>query len=258
MPQPAVGSNHGGLFIAWAKRQEKSVASYRVWCFNITAPDQVRFNERGQTSYVPNHFKGASMNLSSPVLVVDTHNASQSAQNLTRRRQRGLTMVELSVVLVIAALLIAAVFTALNANQRRVELRDNQALITQIASELQGKFGRTGQYANTTLALAVQSRAIPEELRVAGTNTAQNGYGGLIALAAQTCTVANDCLDLTWPQVPQAQCMDLVIGTQNVARRISVNGVVVKALDGALNLGTLATNCEAAGIVPVLYSIGRG
>ena len=198
------------------------------------------------------------MNPNSPVLVDATQESSQSTQNLTRRRQRGLTMVELSVVLVIAALLIAAVFTALRSNQRRVELRDNQAMVTQIVSDLQGKFGRTGQYANTTLALAVQSRAIPEELRVAGTNTAQNGYGGLIALAAQTCTVANDCLDLTWPQVPQAQCMDLVIGTQNVARRVQVNGVDVKALDGVLNLATLATNCEAAGVVPVIYSIGRG
>jgi prepilin-type N-terminal cleavage/methylation domain-containing protein len=182
---------------------------------------------------------------------------SKSTQ-LARRRQRGLTMVELSVVLVIAALLIAAVFTALRSNQRRVELRDNQAMITQIVADLQGKFGRTGQYANTTLALAVQSRSIPEELRIAGTNTAQNGYGGLIALAPATCTVANDCLDLTWAQVPQAQCMDLVIGTQNVARRISVNAVVVKALDGALDLGALATNCEAAGVVPVLYAVGRG
>jgi len=173
-------------------------------------------------------------------------------------RQRGLTMVELSVVLVIAALLIAAVFTALRANQRRVEVRDNQALITQIASDLQGKFGRTGQYANTNLALAIQSRAIPEELRIGTGTTAQNGYGGLLALAPVNCTVANDCIDLTWAQVPQTQCMDLVIGTQNVARRISVNAVVVKPLDGQLNLGTLATNCEAAGIVPIVYSIGRG
>jgi prepilin-type N-terminal cleavage/methylation domain-containing protein len=173
-------------------------------------------------------------------------------------RQRGLTMVELSVVLVIAALLIAAVFTALRANQRRVEVQNNQNLITQIAADLQGKFGRTGQYANTTLALAIQSRAIPEELRIGTGTTAQNGYGGLLALAAATCTVANDCINLTWPQVPQAQCMDLVIGTQNVARRIQVNAVDVKALDGTLNLGTLATNCEAAGVVPIIYSVGRG
>jgi prepilin-type N-terminal cleavage/methylation domain-containing protein len=179
-------------------------------------------------------------------------------RRLSRRHVRGLTMVELSVVLVIGALLLAAVFIGFRANQARSEVRLNTSLVTEIAAELQAKFGRTGQYANTTVALAVQSRAIPEELRVAGTNTAQNGYGGLIALAAQTCTVANDCLDLTWPQVPQSQCMDLVIATQSVARRITVNGVAVKALDGVLNLATLATNCEAVGAPAVVFSVGRG
>jgi len=174
-----------------------------------------------------------------------------------RRRQRGLTMVELSVVLVIAALLIAAVFTGLRGNQRRVELQNNATLITQIASALRAQFGRTGRYANTTLALAVQSRAIPEELRIGTGTTAQNGYGGTLGLAPATCAVANDCLDLTWPRVPQAQCMDLVIGTQSVARRIQVNAVDVKALDGQLNLANLATNCEAAGAPTVIYSIGR-
>jgi Tfp pilus assembly protein PilE len=167
-------------------------------------------------------------------------------------------MVELSVVLVIGALLLAAVFIGFRTNAQRSEEQLNSALVTQIATELQAKFGRTGQYSNTTLALAVQSRSIPEELRIAGTNTAQNGYGGLIALAPATCTVANDCLDLTWAQVPQAQCMGLVISTQRVARRITVNGVAVKALDGALDLGTLATNCEAVGSPTVLFSIGRG
>ena len=174
-----------------------------------------------------------------------------------RRRQRGLTMVELSVVLVIAALLIAAVFTGLRGNQRRAELQHNATLITQIASALRAQFGRTGQYANTTLALAIQSRAIPEELRIGTGATAQNGYGGTLGVAPATCAVVNDCLDLTWPRVPQAQCMDLVISTQSVARRIQVNAVDVKALDGTLSLANLATNCEAVGAPAVIYSIGR-
>lgn len=173
-----------------------------------------------------------------------------------RSAQRGVTMIELSVVLVVAALLSAAVFFGLQANQRRVELSDNTAAVTEIAAEIKKKFGRSNQYGTMTTALAVQSRAIPEQLRVTAT-TAQNSYGGVIAIAPVLCATANDCASISWPSVPQAQCMDLVIGTQAGARTVLVGGTAVKPVDGQLNIATLATQCELADTTLIEWRVGR-
>lgn len=177
----------------------------------------------------------------------------------TRASQRGISMVELSVVLVVVALISAAVFFGLQANARRIEVQDNTSQITEIAAGLKKNFGRNNQYGILTTALSVQSRVIPEQLRVTPL-TAQNSYGGLITTlvsAPAICTLAGACADLTWPSVPQNQCIDLVIGTSNVARVVTVGAAVVKPLDGQLNIANLAAACEAAVNVPVIYALGR-
>lgn len=173
-----------------------------------------------------------------------------------RRMQKGYSMVELTVVLVVISLIGAAVFFGLQSNARRVEVGDNGSQVLEIMAELKKKFGRNNQYGMMTTALAVQSRAIPEQLRVTPT-TAQNSYGGPITVAAATCVTPNDCATITWPGVPQAQCMDFVIGTQAGARTVNVGGTIVKPLDLALNMATLATQCEAAATAPVVFTISR-
>lgn len=173
-----------------------------------------------------------------------------------RRMQKGYSMVELTVVLVVISLIGAAVFFGLQSNTRRIEVGDNGSQVLEIMAELKKKFGRSNQYGAMTTALAVQSRAIPEQLRVTAT-TAQNSYGGVITVAPATCVTANDCATITWPGVPQAQCMDFVIGTQSGARTLSVGGTAVKPLDLALNMATLATQCEAAATSPVVFTISR-
>lgn len=179
-----------------------------------------------------------------------------SRARAARGAQRGVTMIELTVVLVIAGLLAAAVFLGFQANSRRTAVANNTAQVTETAAELKKKFGITNQYGALTTALAVQSRVIPESLRLTPT-TAQNSYGGLITVAPVTLVSANDAALLTWPTVPQNQCMDLVIAVSDVARRITVNGVVVKPTDQALNIGTLATNCELIATPTVLFAVGR-
>lgn len=177
---------------------------------------------------------------------------------VARRLKRGVTMLELSIVLVIAGVIAGAVFLAFQSNARRVSVSDNVSQITTTAAELKKKFGLTNNYGNLTTALAVQSRAIPDELRIPGTNTAQNSYGGAITAVPATLTSANDAAQLGWNNVKQTECIDVVIGVQDVARRIEVPaGTAVKPTDGQLNLATLATQCELAANTGIELFIGR-
>jgi type II secretory pathway pseudopilin PulG len=173
-----------------------------------------------------------------------------------KKLQRGISMVELSVVLVVVALISAGVFYGMKANQRRVEIQDNVGQITEMAAELKKKFGRSNQYGAVTTALAVQSRAVPEQLRTTPT-TAQNSYGGAIQVAPSTCSTVNDCVDIIWPGIPRDQCMDLIIGAQGGARFIDIGGVAVKPLDDDLDIGVLAGSCEAGLASAMIFRIGR-
>lgn len=182
---------------------------------------------------------------------------NSSRSHTLARRQRGVTMIELSIVLVIAGVLATTVFLAFQSNARRVSVGDNTSLITETAAEMKKKFGLTNLYGNVTTALAVQSRAIPDQLRIPGTTTAQNSYGGLITAAPATLTQANDAVTLTWSAVKQSECIDLVIGVADTARRVTVAAVIVKPTDLVLNMATLATQCESAANVDVALDIGR-
>ena len=181
----------------------------------------------------------------------------------SRKSQAGISMVELSVVLVIVALLSAAIFIGLQSNSRRVEVQDNVGQITEVAAGLRKSFGRSNTYSQLTVAngtrLAITSRIIPAQLRDGVAATAKNSYGGAISVAVNDadCLVAAACVDLTWAQIPQAQCVDLVLGVEAGARIVKVSGVVIKPLNGAVSLDLLSQNCEAAAQVPMILVIGR-
>lgn len=172
--------------------------------------------------------------------------------------QRGISMLELSLVLIVVAIVLAGVYFGFSQNQRRVEVSENISVVSEIISTMQARFGKTNQYANVTTAVAVQTRAFPENLRIGVTNTAQNSYGGLITVAPATCVSANDCVTLTWAGVPRPQCSEVIIGTQQYVRRVQIGVNDIKPLDGALNLALLATTCDGAGPHTIAYTFGRG
>lgn len=174
-----------------------------------------------------------------------------------QKKQRGISMVELTLALIILSVLAGAAYYAFQENSRKNEVKEAIALATTIAGELRSKFGTNNMYGNVTTAVSVQSRAIPEQFRITGTNTAQNSWGGAITTTPVTLTATNDAISLSFANVPQDECMDIVIGTQQTGRRISVAGTVVKPTDTTLNLATLATQCESAANVAVVWDVGR-
>lgn len=151
----------------------------------------------------------------------------------SRKNQRGITLLEVSIGLIIAAVVAAAAFLAFQANQRRAQVRENSTLLTQQLAELRTKFGQTTGYVGLT-STAAQS---------AGIATATSSYGGQIrfcgagagATAAQavactgtalttpapstTALTANQAVAV-WEDVPQNQALDLVLASLDGAANI--------------------------------------
>lgn len=176
--------------------------------------------------------------------------------------QRGITLIEVSIGLIIAAIVAAAAYIAFSQNARRQQAQENATVVTNMMAELKAKFGSSGGYADFTTTpatgttLAINSLVIPKELvtSVAGVTTAKNSYGGVITVAADA--TAGDNAVITYPAVPKEQCVDLVIAAGKGARDISVNTIAVMT-GGVLTVGTASTECAKVTTSSLVFTVPK-
>lgn len=177
-----------------------------------------------------------------------------------QRRQRGFLSVELGLVLLVVAILVVGSVAYYNSNLRKTSISTNVQQIQAIAGAAKATYGYQNLYSQVTTAVAVQGHLIPDSLRDGAASTATNNFGSAITVAPANGTGTNDMLQVTWGNVPSDQCSDIVLGVASSLRRVSVGGTVVKPLDGAMNIATLNTACEAntnTGNVDLTLAIGR-
>ncbi len=170
-----------------------------------------------------------------------------------KKDQKGFTLIEVSVGLLIAAIVAAAAFVAFQNNSRRQEVRENVAEITVQIVEAKQKFGRTVAFDNLTTGLAEQS----------GTIDRFNSYGGSVCLSGaaagtlgdssfDACTTStadggpNDVAVLQWDRVPVDQCLDLVTATIEGARSMYVGTTAVRT-DDENDLSQVEVACAPEG-----------
>lgn len=171
-----------------------------------------------------------------------------------RRKQSGITLIEVSIGLIIAAIVAAAAFIAFQNNARRSEVQDNIKQITEIISETKQKVGATSGYAGLNNTIAAQ-------LSILSSATVDNSYGGAIQLAAAS--AADDSLaTLSWPNIEGDQCSDLALAVANGVNSFTVGtgstGSTVTVANGQLTLAQTTEIC-GTGDAPVnlVMTFGR-
>lgn len=178
---------------------------------------------------------------------------------INRKKQLGAFSLELGLVLLVVALLVAAAVVYYRDNIRKTSINENVTALQYIGSNARVKYGKSNLYAQATTANTVRSQVIPTGLRDggAGVLTASNPFGGVITTAPQNLTGTADAMRITWPTIPPGQCSDIVSGAQGEFRQVIVAATVVKPIDGVINLTTLETACDVAAPVTATFDVGR-
>ncbi|HEX4879663.1 MAG TPA: prepilin-type N-terminal cleavage/methylation domain-containing protein [Limnobacter sp.] len=134
-----------------------------------------------------------------------------------RTQQAGITLIEVSIGLIIAAIVAAVAFIAFQNNSRRNEVRENVAAITEVIAEAKQKFGRTGTFAELGRAVTATTPDIAVTSGVVSALQANQGnsYGGGVRLYNSTLTGASqgatgEYATLFWGKVTANQCYDIV------------------------------------------------
>lgn len=174
-----------------------------------------------------------------------------------RSKQRGMSMLSTLLAVAIGGVFAYLIFTQFQDTTGKSRREASTQEITQIIANAQKLYGGANHYGQVTTAVAVKGGVIPERLRIPGTNTANNRYDGALTLAPVSITATDDSLALGYPAMNTSDCQDVILTVEKLMRGVTVGGVDVKANDAALNVGTLATQCDAGAPVTVGFRFGR-
>ncbi len=164
-----------------------------------------------------------------PVETLDAHRAAA--------RQRGMSLMEILLVIAIVAFLIVGGLTLFIQAQNQGQSQRAQQQLTNLAASIRSVYSGSPSYDGLTTQILYQTNAVPEDMMMEDENTILNAFGGPVTLSEGTqCGGTTDgefCI--TFENLPQTACQQLATA------RIGFVGVA-----GAQGGGAQAVNADNA------------
>lgn len=167
--------------------------------------------------------------------VRDVSRMPEGSRNRRTRRQWGGVLDEYGFYLLLAGLALVAILVLFSRNQTDTQVQ-------QLTTELNGVIGKVktsyrGQYNKVSISALMGNGVFKDLTTMTETGSdiiLQPGGGKLTVTAAQLLS-ANDSLQWSVPQQPDAACIAIVASYQGSAGKIVVNGTTIKAVGGAVD-----------------------
>jgi len=177
-----------------------------------------------------------------------------------RSSQAGLTLIELLIVLVIAAGLLFGIFYLVSQANERAIVRDEVQSYNTMVNDARTSFRKQGNYLGLTPQVLIQLGLVPPTM-VNGTAIRSGWNTPVLVTPINLNGTAGDGMEWNY-NVPRVSCPNFVDGITNSAARIAIDGTVVKNVPANLNtvnVATVATACDAGvgGNIAILLATGR-
>lgn len=151
---------------------------------------------------------------------------------ISLRRQKGMSMIEMGLVLVIVTIAIVGVVNAFSSNSSATQAQQLSSDLSLLVGKVKSAY--SGQYANvsnTKLSSGGFFSNLTSLTNTSGTVTTGLGGGGL-TVSPGTVTAANDSVKYVITQVPDSACLPLVTALAKTATTLTVGSNSVKAAGG--------------------------
>ncbi|QUN31805.1 pilus assembly protein PilS (plasmid) [Cupriavidus sp. KK10] len=153
----------------------------------------------------------------------------------TRKQWGGGVLDEYGFYLLLAGIALVAILVLFSRNQT-----DSQ--VQQLTTELNGVVGKVktsyrGQYNKVSIGALISNGVFKDltTMTVSGTTVLLQPGGGTLTVAPGQLLSANDSIQWTVPQQPDAACISIVASYQGSAGKIVVNGTTIKAVGGSVD-----------------------
>lgn len=163
---------------------------------------------------------------------------------------QGMSLIELLLVVGLAAIILAGMFVAYNKVQSTNAANTESANISTLRAGIKNLYGTTSNYSGVTEVILLQARVVPDSMRTAAGTTINNSFGGAVTVAPATFAGnANSAFAITYPNVPVDVCAKLVVAVSQSFNLVTVNGTTVKntstATGNEINITSLASSCAS-------------
>lgn len=166
-----------------------------------------------------------------------------------RVRQRGFTLIEILIVIAIAAGMLFGIFIVANRIAERSAINEFASNMNVLAAETSAAFRAQGNFTGVTPAVLLGMRAPPVTM-VRGTNIVSPW--GTVGVAPETVASANDGVRFTVNAVPAAACSNLVTAAEGAFSRVLIGAGAVK------NMTSVAAPPPVSGIMAPLNAAQVG
>lgn len=166
-----------------------------------------------------------------------------------RVRQRGFTLIEILIVIAIAAGMLFGIFTVANRIGERSAINEFSSNMNVLAAETSAAFRAQGHFTGVTVPVLLGMRAPPVTM-VSGTEI--RSPWGPVLVAAETVASTGDGVRFTVNAVPAAACSNLVTAAHGAFSRVLIGGASVK------NMTSVAAPAPVSGIMSPLNAAQVG
>ncbi len=176
-------------------------------------------------------------------------------QRQDRKRNQGFTLIEMGIVL---ALMGIAIFYALSRMSSTNDTSKSQAFtqdFSGIVMNTKRVYQTQTSYNGLTIATLKNNSVFPSLWNVSGTITGP--WTGAVTAASATLATTDDAAAITVPNVPSANCAEIVRQLSGGIDKIDVASTNVKPYQGTLNISTLGTQCSSASTVSIVFTFGK-
>lgn len=166
--------------------------------------------------------------------------------------QDGFTMIELMIVLALAAIATVIGISLYNSNSAQTEIeREVRNLNSLVPLVKQTFMTAQGNYEGLSNTVMLNSKSFPEGMRVGTSNTLIRhswNNDGVDLDPVNFLGTANDSFTITYKSVPAQACQDLMTRVYKFFEEVEIGGTVVS------NVGNISTSCGTSGNVQIVLT----
>lgn len=164
------------------------------------------------------------------------------------KKTKGFTLIEVLIVLAIAAAVLFAVFAAVSKVQAKQITKEAAEGLNLMVADTRAKFKSQGNFTGISPKVLIDNR-IPPSNMIQGNNIV-SPWNTNIGVAAATLQNTNDAVAFTYTGIGEEDCSNFVTAAEGSFARVTVNGTAVKDVPGnvhQVNVATLGTACSNGG-----------
>jgi prepilin-type N-terminal cleavage/methylation domain-containing protein len=167
-------------------------------------------------------------------------------------RNKGFGLVEIMLVLIIVALLGNYAYGRYTTNKESTKAEQEKADVVTTIANTQEKFTIYTDYATASLQVLIDNGVFP--VSVTRANSVTNQYAGTVTVSQNTINSPADTLKFTTTNYTVSGCKLLIPKMESGMLQVSVNGQVVKPLNGTLDITKLGPACTAASSIEYIIA----